>query len=285
MASFTSTTFLSAGHAAICLDPDCARPPQVPTGMPGRWDTAGDGPGDMASGVRRVRAGDTLYGEGTLAEAFYFVRSGTFKTFTTGEDGYEQVLGFVGRGEALALDAIAVGRHTSEAIALEDSSVHAIALRTYLAQEPRNRTLDEAVLRAFSRALVHRGELACVMAAVAAEVRLARFLAGLSEQMRSTGQSPRAFHLRMSRRDIASYLGVAIETLSRSFAALTSSGLITVHHREVEILDMPRLMALATGTRRAGDDGARLRGASRARPGPGGAPSVCSGAPLAAALH
>jgi len=221
-------------------------------------DADAGGTVDMAISVRRLHEGDTLYGEGARADAFYFVRAGTFKTVNTGEDGYEQVLGFTGRGEALGFDAIGMGRYGNEAIALEESSVYVVPLRTYFARGPRSRALDEAVFRAISHALLRRSELANVMAAVAAEVRLARFLTHLSQQMQSRGQSPRRFHLRMSRRDIASYLGVAHETISRSFGTLVAWGLVTVDNREVEIMDLEMLKTLAGGTRRTVDEHAHF---------------------------
>ena len=106
---------------------------------------------------------------------------------------------------------------------------------------------------------MRRGELAEMMAAVAAEVRLARFLLQLSRRMDECGQSPRRFHLRMSRRDIASYLGVAHETVSRSFGALARWGWLRVDNREVEILDLPGLKHFALNTRRGGRRGPRRR--------------------------
>ena len=107
---------------------------------------------------------------------------------------------------------------------------------------------------AVSRALAQQGELADVMAAVAAEVRLARFMLQLSCRMEACGQSPRRFRLRMGRRDIASHLGVAHETVSRSFQALARWALLNVSNREVEILDMDGLKTLAHCTRRHADD-------------------------------
>ena len=81
------------------------------------------------------------------------------------------------------------------------------------------------------------------MAAVAAEVRLARFLVHMAAQMESLGRSPRRFVLRMCRRDLASHLGVAHETVSRSFSMLAYWGCIRVSVREVEIIDEQRLRA------------------------------------------
>lgn len=207
--------------------------------------------------VRRLHEGDTLFHEGAPAEGIYFVRAGTFKTFCTGEDGYEQVLGFSGRGDLLGFDAIGLGHYVNQVVALEESSVYVVLLRDYLSQSPRNPVLDRAVFRAVSNALHQRGEVADMMAAVAAEVRLTRFLLHLSRRMAACGLSARRFHLRMSRRDIASYLGVAHETVSRAFTSLVALGMVNVNNREVEIIDMVALRAFSTGTRRQVDDGAR----------------------------
>jgi CRP/FNR family transcriptional regulator, anaerobic regulatory protein len=207
--------------------------------------------------VRRVRAGDALFHEGARAEAIYFVRAGTFKTFRTAEDGYEQVLGFAGRAELLGFDALCGQCHPSAAVALEESSVYVLMLRDIFMLGQRLPEFDRVVHLAVSMALTRRGELADLMAAVAAEVRLARFLVQLSQRMAACGQSPRRFHLRMSRRDIASHLGVAHETVSRSFSALAGWGFVRVDNREVDILDMAALKELSRSTRRQVDEPAR----------------------------
>jgi CRP/FNR family transcriptional regulator len=209
----------------------------------------------------RLHAGATLYHEGAVAEAIYFVHAGAFKIFRTAEDGYEQVLGFASRAEVLGFEAVAHGTHPSAAVAMEESSVYGLPLGEFFALGQRLPALDLLVHRAVSSALARRGELAEVMAAVAAEVRLARFLLQLSRRMAECGQSPRRFHLRMSRRDIASYLGVAHETVSRSFGALARWGWLRVDNREVEILDLPGLKQFALNTRRSVDEGPPMQAA------------------------
>ena len=209
---------------------------------------------DMVVPMRRLRSGETLFHQGSRVEAVYFVRAGTFKTFRIAEDGYEQVLGFSGRAEVLGFDALCMGQHPTASVALEDSSVYAVSMRDILRPRQRIPALDQVVTLAVSRALTQQGELADVMAAVAAEVRLARFMLQLSSRMEACGQSPRRFRLRMGRRDIASHLGVAHETVSRSFQALARWSLLSVSNREVEILDMNGLRTLAHCTRRHLDD-------------------------------
>ncbi len=225
----------------------------------GGTDMAQDAESDIPVTVRRLHEGDSLFHEGAPAQAIYFVRAGTFKVFCTGEDGYEQVLGFSGRGELLGFDAIGLGRYANQAVALEESSVYVVRLHDYFSITPRNLVLDRAVFRAVSDALHQRGELADMMAAVAAEVRLARFLMQLSRRMAVNGMSASGFHLRMSRRDIASYLGVAHETVSRSFTALVNLDLISVNNRSVDIIDMDGLKAFSSPTRKHFDDGHRAQ--------------------------
>jgi len=203
---------------------------------------------------RRLHSGETLFHEGAAADSMHFVRAGTFKVVRIAADGYEQVLAFAGRGEVLGFDAIAAGTHPTAAVALEDSSVYAVPLREFFTVGTRMPVLDTLVHRAVSKSLASRGELADVMAAVAAEVRLARFLLQWSQRMVDCGQSARRFHLRMSRRDIASFLGVAHETVSRSFGLLVRWGVLQVDNREVEVQDMLALKTLALSTRRPCDD-------------------------------
>ncbi len=222
--------------------------------------------------MRRLRAGATLFHEGGEAEAIYFVSVGSFKSIRTAEDGYEQVLGFLRRGEVLGFDAVCMGQHPTAAVALEDSRVYGVRVQDIFTLAQRVPTLDRVLHLAVSRQLTSRGEIADVMAAVAADVRLARFLVQLSERMQACGQSPRRLYLRMSRSDIASYLGVAHATVSRSFSALAAWGYVQVSNRDVEILDLERLRGFSRSTRGLMDEPARHAAAPRqpvARNGPG----------------
>ena len=208
-----------------------------------------DSAGETAVATRRVRAGQSLFHEGARADALHFIGVGTFKTVHLAEDGYEQVLAFNGRGEVLGYDALYTGMHPTAAVALEDSTVYGVTpadLSTLGRSVPG---VEQALQRELSRQLAQRAVIANLMAAVSAEVRLARFLVHLSARMAESGQSPRRMLLRMSRRDIASHIGVAHETVSRSFSALVQWGCLAVSNREVEILDAQRLQACARSTR------------------------------------
>ncbi|WP_439112510.1 Crp/Fnr family transcriptional regulator [Hydrogenophaga sp.] len=209
--------------------------------------------------LRRVHAGESLAHEGTPADAIFFVCAGTFKIFRTNEDGYEQVLAFAIRGEVLGFDALCMDSYPTAVSALEESSVYVVLKRDVFALSQLIASFGLALQRAGSMTLARSRELVELLAAVASEVKLARFLIQLSRRMAGCGQSPRRFHLRMGRREIASLLGVAHETVSRSFSALAALGMVEVSDREVEILDMEGLKRFARSTRRHLDEPAVSR--------------------------
>jgi CRP/FNR family transcriptional regulator len=207
--------------------------------------------------VLRVARGAMLVHEAAPADMLYVVRSGSFKCIKTAEDGYEHVLGFAWRSDVIGYDGLADQRYVFAAVALEDSRVIALPRMALRTLRLRHEALDLAFQGLLARQLAHAGDIAEVMAAVAADARLARFLVQLSSRMAACGQSPRRLLLRMSRRDIASYLGLAHETISRSLRVLSDAGCLRVAERDVEILDAQALRRVARSTRGAADDEVR----------------------------
>ncbi len=203
--------------------------------------------------VRHVHAGSALLSEGTRATHLYVVRLGTFKAIKTAEDGYEQVMTFAGTGEVLGFEALCETRQPLGAIALEDASVFALPVCELEGLCQQSPALDRALQVALSRQLMRAGAVAEMMAAVSSEVRLARFIGWWAARMAEHGQSSRRLRLRMSRRDIASLLGIAHETVSRSFSAFVERGLLRVDNREIEILDSAGLKDCTRNTRGLSD--------------------------------
>lgn len=192
---------------------------------------------------RRLPARATLYHEGSQAESIYVVHSGTFKCCRTDADGGERVLGFTRRGDVLGYGALGVGRHTSAAVALEPASVAVVPLADLFAWLQCLPALERALHQALSLQHARAEELSDAQNPVPAEVRLARFLLHWSHRMAISGQSMRQLKLAMGRRDIARLLGVAHETVSRSFASLAARGCLSVTGRTVDILDAAALEA------------------------------------------
>jgi CRP/FNR family transcriptional regulator len=199
--------------------------------------------------MRRVAAGDILLHAGQPFEHLYCVGAGSFKSVQVDVEGYEQVLGFAIHGDMLGLDGLYESRHASDALALEDAAVAVLPHRELVALGRRVPALDQLLQRAAGAELIHLTELHYLMSASSAEVRVARFLMHFAQRQSSMGHSDRRLRLCMTRRDIASCLGVAHETVSRALTALAQDGIIKVSHREVEIVDTAALHDLQSTTR------------------------------------
>ena len=199
--------------------------------------------------VCHVRQDAPLMHEGSAVYTLYVVRTGSLKTVKTLVDGYEQVLSIALPGDLLGFEALYQGSLPASVVALEDCTLYALPVSRLQEMRQNHPLLDYAIHRTLSRQLVHASEAAELMAAVASDVRLARFLLWMSARMVELGQSPRRLLLRLSRRDIASLLGIAHETVSRAFTSLADEGCIKVDNREVELLDIERLGARAGSTR------------------------------------
>ena len=188
---------------------------------------------------KRVKRGDRLYRAGATFESLYAVRSGFFKSCFALADGREQVTGFHMAGELVGLDGIATDAHAADVIALEDSEVCVIPYARL--DEPR---LQRQLHKVMSRELVREQGVMMLLGTLRAEERLAAFLINLSQRFLARGYSRDDFHLRMTRDEIGSYLGLSLETVSRLFSRFQEDGLITVQQKHIRILDIPGLKAM-----------------------------------------
>jgi CRP/FNR family transcriptional regulator, anaerobic regulatory protein len=201
-----------------------------------------------------IRSGEHLFREGDAFQALYAVKSGGLKTYTIDNQGREHVLGFHIGGELVGLDGIHSGRNRCNAVALQTTSVCALQfarLEQLIHEIPG---LQSQVLRLMSREISANAQLATDHSA---EERLAGFLVGLSRRFARRGLPPSLISLPMPRRDIASHLRLATETVSRLFARFQEEGILTVRRREVEILDSAALEALGASFDPDGGDNRR----------------------------
>jgi CRP/FNR family transcriptional regulator len=194
---------------------------------------------------RPVPRGQHLFQNGAPFHSIYAVRSGSIKTYRMTEDGREQVTGFFLPGEMVALDAIGDGVHRCAARALETTSVCEIPFEELETLGEKIPSLPRQLLRVMSREMYQDRLLLMLLGKRSADERLAAFLMSLSERFRARGYSASEFNLSMSRHDIANYLGLAVETVSRLFSRLQDDGILAVHNRHVRILDPARLAELA----------------------------------------
>ncbi|MRD47936.1 helix-turn-helix domain-containing protein [Caenimonas koreensis DSM 17982] len=195
----------------------------------------------MAFSRRRVLMGEALYSAGERFHNIYAVRSGTFKSSLVLADGREQVSGFHMAGELMGMDGLAQGTHASSATALEDTEVCAIPYTHLIELSAANPGMQHIVGRLMSREIVREHSLMLLLGSMNAEERLAAFLLNLSQRLKARGYSPSEFHLRMSRAEIGSFLGMKLETVSRTFSAFQQQGLLEVDKKRVRITDLEGL--------------------------------------------
>jgi CRP/FNR family transcriptional regulator len=193
---------------------------------------------------RRVRQGEFLFRSGSQFHCLYVVRAGMFKTILIDSEGREQVTGFHMTGEVLGLDGIESERYQSSAVALEDSEVWEISFARMEALCLQDRALQRMLHRLMSREIQRDYLMMLLLGSMSAEERLAAFLVNLSQRLTERGYSPVRFVLRMSRREIGSYLGLTLETVSRVFSRFQRDGLIRAELKAVELKDLERLRAM-----------------------------------------
>ena len=185
--------------------------------------------------------GDHLFRIGEGFKSIYAVRSGCYKSYTVDSEGREHVLGFHLPGELLGLDAIYPGRHLCNSMALDTATVCVVPYEQLSTLCGEISGLRMQIMRLMSKDIADAATLA---GDFTAEERLAVFLLGLADRFKQRGYSASEYNLAMSRRDIANYLRLAPETVSRVFARFEKLGLISVDRRTVQLLDKPGLNAV-----------------------------------------
>lgn len=194
---------------------------------------------------RPLSRGEHLFRMGEDFHSVYAVRAGSLKTYTSSEDGQEQITGFHLPGELIGLDAISDDRHHASAKALETTSLCEIPFSQLEELGNRFRGLQHHLLRLMSKEIIREENMLMLLGKMSAEQRLASFLLSIAARFRQRGFSENEYNLSMSRNDIGNYLGLAVETVSRLFTRFQEEGLLQAERKHVQILDMSGLQTLA----------------------------------------
>jgi CRP/FNR family transcriptional regulator, anaerobic regulatory protein len=199
----------------------------------------------MVSTRLKVARGEVLFSAGGAFKSLFTIRSGFFKTTMSTADGREQVSGFYMAGELLGLDGIAQEQHSCTARALEDSDVCVLHVQLINALAHDVHALQHHVQKIMSREIVHDHDHLFLLGSMKADGRVATFLLNLLTRLHARGQAQDELSLRMTREDIGSYLGLTIETVSRTLSKLAKSGVIVVNQRNIRVLQPQILHYLA----------------------------------------
>lgn len=199
-----------------------------------------------------VARNEHLFHGGQALKTVTVVRSGSVKSYQLSQDGDEFVSGFYLPGEIIGLDGFSSETHPGFAVALEDSRTCDIPFRDFMNMLNKSPKLNQVMLRLLSEEMTETRELLLVVGRLDARTRVALFLLSMSRRLARRNQNPDQFRLTMDRRDIANYLGLTIETVSRTLSAMQREGIIAVRGKMVQITDRPALQEQAQ--RAAPDD-------------------------------
>ncbi len=194
---------------------------------------------------RPYARGKTVFRVDQPFRAIYVARSGAIKTYILGSDGVEQIIGFHLPGEVIGLDGVIEHRHQVTAQVLEMASVCEVPFDLLEHAAARVPALQHQLMRLMSRDIVGKEQQLLALGDHSPERRLALLLLDMSQRYAHRGFSPAEFNLPMSRQDIAAYLRLAAETVSRAFGKLQRDGLLQVDGRLVRIADPAGLAAFA----------------------------------------
>ena len=188
------------------------------------------------------REGQHIFREGDGFNAIAAIRAGTVKTYVTDLEGREKVLGFFLPGELIGLNAISSSRYPCNAVALDTVFLCRFSFPKMAVLAARIPGLQEQLFRLLSEDI---GKASLLAGDFSAEERLSAFLLVISRRYADRGLSATQFRLTMARTDIANYLRLAPETISRILRRFQELGLIRVQRREIELRDVAQLHDIA----------------------------------------
>ncbi len=204
--------------------------------------------------LRRVRAivrrseslpaGSIVFRVGDQFTAIYAVRTGCIKSSSVDAGGHELVHGFHLRGELFGFDAVYPDQHRCNAQVLETTSLCVVPFIEIDRLGAELQTLHARIRRVMSREFTRQRMCG---AGYGAKQRVAAFLINIYTRLHRPNSTDYQFRLPMSREDIASYLSITAETLSRQLAGLHKMKLIRVDRRNIRLVDPARLGLVAQG--------------------------------------
>lgn len=196
---------------------------------------------------KRLKKGEYLFHAGENFSSLFAIRTGFFKTAVSTQDGRDQVTGFFMSGELMGMDGIGEGNYTCNAVALEDSEVCELPFSRMDELSKHLPRLNLHFFRLMSREIVRDQNVMLLLGNMRAEERLAAFLLNLSDRLHHRGFAANDFILRMSREEMGSYLGLKLETVSRTLSRFNQEGWISVEHKHIQILRPDILQNLVSG--------------------------------------
>jgi CRP/FNR family transcriptional regulator, anaerobic regulatory protein len=193
---------------------------------------------------RQLKPGEQAYRTGQAFDALYVVNAGFLKTVMFDSDGNERVVSFPMKGALLGSDGICADRYASDTLALSYCDLIVMPFKQVLSLGHACQELEHIIYRVVSRQIVQENVCLTTLGSLRSDARVAHFLVMMADRHAALKFSSQSFRLRMTRREIGSFLGLTLETVSRSMSALDAAGIICVAQRDIQILKPHSLRAL-----------------------------------------
>lgn len=185
--------------------------------------------------------GEHLFFPGDRLRFIYIVHSGSFKVYIANAKGDTQITGFYFQGDVLDLNLSDHVTQNYGAVALESSTVCKIPLAEFDGMVNQYPALSNAFLKIMGREIILKQRMILLMSKMTAEQKIANFIVLMSRESKSRGYSASVFKLSMLRMDVANYLGLAIETVSRTLKSFQNKGIINIQRHQISIEDFEAL--------------------------------------------
>jgi CRP/FNR family transcriptional regulator len=191
------------------------------------------------------RPGETVFAQEEMTTSFYNLLEGVMRLYKLLADGRRQIIGFALPGDFLGLAASSRHNFSADAIGAVELCQFSRSGFTKFSQNKPDllRRINELAVKELGQAQNHM----VLLGRRSAEEKVATFLVGWRNRMAELPGPSHTLPLPMSRQDIADYLGLTIETVSRTFTKFERDGVIEIVHGGVRILNPARAQALAAG--------------------------------------
>ncbi len=196
---------------------------------------------NLADNTLMIKKGDYLYHRGDASTCIMLIFSGSLKTVDLNEGGELRIKEFLIKQDIIGLDAMMDTYHSTDAIAIEDSIVKAISYEKFNLFTLRSPEISEILETVRAQFMARKEESRRVLDNLRSESKMASFLLNLTNRMGRIAYSTERIQIKMTHKDIANFLGVKGETISRAIHSLTTKGTIIMKHKTMAILDMQLL--------------------------------------------
>ena len=200
------------------------------------------------AGTKSISCGTHIFMQGEELSHVYVLKSGSAKSYINSEEGHEQIVAFHYPGNCIGFDAIASGAYLTSVSALETVSVCKFSFPVGEDIGGCSPELWSTAVNVTANQVMERNNHLLLLSQKSVHARFASFLLYLSGRYSALGCSGLEFNLTMSRHDIANYLSMAVETVSRMINEIQNLGAITVDRRLVTIVSIDCLRSIASGT-------------------------------------